>query len=39
MTIKLSRHRLKMVTAIFTGHAPIRGHLYVMGLFVGDPTC
>jgi hypothetical protein len=21
------------------GHAPVRGHLYTMGLFDGDPTC
>jgi len=28
-----------MVTAIFTGHAPVRGHLYIMGLFDGDPIC
>ena len=28
-----------MVIAIFTGHAPVRGHLYIMGLFDGDPTC
>jgi len=28
-----------MVVAIFTGHAPIRGHLYIMGLFDADPTC
>jgi len=27
-----------MVTAIFTGHAPVRGHLYIMGLFDGDPS-
>jgi len=25
-----------MVVAIFTGHAPVRGHLYIMGLFDGD---
>jgi hypothetical protein len=26
--------------AIFTGHAPVRGHiLYIMGLFDRDPTC
>ena len=31
--LKLSRHQLKMVIAILTGHAPIRGHLYTMGLF------
>jgi len=35
----LRRHQLNMVTAIFTGHAPVRGHLYIMGLFVGDPIC
>jgi hypothetical protein len=28
-----------MVVAILTGHAPVRGHLYTMGLFGGDPTC
>jgi len=28
-----------MVVAILTGHAVVRGHLYIMGLFVGDPTC
>ena len=28
-----------MVVAILTGHAPVRGHLYIMGLFDGDPTC
>jgi hypothetical protein len=37
--LKLSRHLLKMTVAIFTGHAPVRGHLYIMGLFDGDPTC
>jgi len=37
--LKLSRHRLKMVTAIYTGHAPVRGHLYIMGLFDGDTIC
>jgi ribonuclease HI len=37
--LKLSSHQLKMVVAIFTGHAPVRGHLYIMGLFDGDPTC
>ena len=36
--LKLSRHQLKMVIAI-TGHASVRGHLYIMGLFDGDPTC
>jgi hypothetical protein len=24
-----------MVVAILTGHAPVRGHLYTMGLFDG----
>jgi len=28
-----------MVVAILTGHAPVRRHLYNMGLFDGDPTC
>jgi len=28
-----------MVVAILTGHAPVRGHLYTVGLFDGDPTC
>jgi hypothetical protein len=27
------------MVAIFTGHAPVRGHLYILGLFDGDPTC
>jgi hypothetical protein len=30
---------LRLTVAIFTGHAPVRGHLYTMGLFDGDPTC
>jgi hypothetical protein len=37
--LKLSRHVLRLTVAIFTGHAPVRGHLYTMGLFDGDPTC
>jgi len=37
--LKLSRHQLKIVTAISTGHAPVRGHLYTLGLFNGDPIC
>jgi hypothetical protein len=28
-----------MVVAILTGHAPVSRHLYIMGLFDGDPTC
>jgi hypothetical protein len=27
-----------MVVAILTGHAPVTRHLYIMGLFNGDPT-
>jgi hypothetical protein len=37
--LKLSRHQLKMTVAILTGHAPVRRHLHIMGLFDGDPTC
>jgi hypothetical protein len=37
--LKLSRHQLKRVVAILAGHAPVRRHLYIMGLFDGDPTC
>jgi ribonuclease HI len=36
--LKLSRRQLKMVVAILTGHAPVRKHLHIMGLFNGDPT-
>jgi hypothetical protein len=28
-----------MVVAILIGHAPVRRHLNIMGLFDGDPTC
>jgi len=28
-----------MATTIYTGHAAVRGHLYTMGLFDGDPIC
>jgi len=35
---KLGRHQLKMAVAILTGHAPVRGHLQIMGLFSGDPS-
>jgi hypothetical protein len=37
--LKLSRHLLKTAVAVFTGHAPVRKHLVIMGLFDGDPTC
>jgi hypothetical protein len=28
-----------MVVVILTGHAAVRGHLHIMGLFEEDPTC
>jgi hypothetical protein len=28
-----------MAVAILTGQAPVRGHLRIMGLFSGDPSC
>jgi Zn finger protein HypA/HybF involved in hydrogenase expression len=37
--LKLSRHQLKTAVAVLTGHTPVRGHLYTIGLFDGDPTC
>jgi hypothetical protein len=37
--LKLSRHLLRLTFAIFTGHAPVRGQLYTMGLSDWDPTC
>jgi hypothetical protein len=37
--LKLSRHELKMVVVVLTGHAPVRRHLRTVGLFVGDPSC
>jgi hypothetical protein len=37
--LKLSRHQLKMVISILMGHAPVRNHLHIMGLFDEDPTC
>jgi hypothetical protein len=37
--LKLSRHQLKIALAVLTGRAPVRRHLYIMGLFDGDPTC
>jgi hypothetical protein len=37
--LKLSRTQLKMVVAILTGHAPVRRHINIMGLFERDPTC
>jgi ribonuclease HI len=37
--LKLGRLQLKMAVAILTGHAPVRGHLRIMGLYSGDPFC
>jgi len=37
--LKLSRHQIKMVTAIYTGHAAVWGHLYNMGPFDGYVIC
>jgi hypothetical protein len=37
--LKLSRHQLRMMVAILTGHAPVRTHLRTMGLFESDPFC
>ena len=37
--LKLDMHQLKMAFAILTGHAPVRRHLRIMGLFSGDTSC
>jgi len=37
--LRSTRHQLKMVVAILTGHDPVRRHLYIMGLFDGDLSC
>jgi hypothetical protein len=37
--LRLRRPQLKTVVAILTGHAPVRRHLNIMGLFDRDPTC
>jgi hypothetical protein len=37
--LRLSRPQLKIVVAVLTGHAPVWRHVYIMGLFNGDPTC
>ena len=37
--LKLGRHQLRMVVAVLTGHAPVREHLRIMGLFSGEPSC
>jgi hypothetical protein len=35
---ELSGHQLRMVAAFLMGHAPVRKHLQIVGLFDGDPT-
>ena len=37
--LKMNRYQLKLVAAILTGYAPVRGHLRTIGLFDGDPSC
>ena len=37
--LKLDWHQLKLVSAIPTGHAAVRGHLRTLGLCDGDPSC
>jgi hypothetical protein len=37
--LKLNKHQLKMIVTILTGHAAVRRHLYIMGLFDRDPDC
>jgi hypothetical protein len=37
--LKLSMNELKMAFAFLTGHAAVRRHQHIMGLFDGDPTC
>jgi hypothetical protein len=32
-------HHLRKVVAFLTGHAPVKKHLNIMGLFDGDPNC
>ena len=36
--LKQARHQLQMVVAILMGRVPVRRHLYIMGMFDGDPT-
>jgi hypothetical protein len=37
--LKLNRSQLRMITAVYTGHAHVRGHLFIIGLFEEDPNC
>jgi hypothetical protein len=36
---KLSRYQLRMVVTFLMGHALVKKHLSIMGLFDGDPNC
>ena len=38
MLVKLRVLKVE-VSAMYTGHAPLMGQLYTMGLFDGDPVC
>jgi hypothetical protein len=35
----MNRYLLRLVAAFLTGHAPVRKHVNIMGIFDGDPTC
>jgi hypothetical protein len=37
--LKLNRHQIKSAVAFLTGHAPVRWHLRIIGLFNEDPSC
>jgi hypothetical protein len=37
--LKLGRHQLRMVDAFLMGHAPVKKHLNIMGLFDRDLNC
>jgi len=37
--LKLGKQLIRAKVVILTGHAPVRDHLRIMGLFRGDPTC
>jgi hypothetical protein len=37
--LKLDSHQFKLISAILTGHAPVRSHMQTIGLYDGDPSC
>jgi hypothetical protein len=37
--LKLSRHQQRTVVAFLMGHTPVKKHLNIMSLFVGNPDC